>query len=90
MLTLLCSAGGPPLKQPSGRFKGGPPQGKQPAAVFNPLESPTPYASAPQDSVESRKNVDELTIFIFCSSVCYVTNKYSIISFASLSAYQDN
>jgi hypothetical protein len=37
--TLLCPVGGPPLKRPYGRYRGGPPAGH--AAVFYPLYTPT-------------------------------------------------
>jgi hypothetical protein len=35
--TLLCPAGGPPLKQPYGRFKGGSPAGRAPCGHLLPL-----------------------------------------------------
>jgi hypothetical protein len=42
--TLLCPAGGSPLKWPYGRFRGGPPEDGRPVAVFYPFGHPTPYA----------------------------------------------
>jgi hypothetical protein len=44
-LTLLCSAGGPPLKQPYGHFRGGL-QGGWPVAVFCLFRHPMLYAYA--------------------------------------------
>jgi hypothetical protein len=41
--TLLCLAGGLPLKRPYGLFRVALPQGGRPATVFYPFGHPTPY-----------------------------------------------
>jgi hypothetical protein len=38
--TLLCPAGGPPLKRPYGRFRGGPPAGRAGCGCLLPLWTP--------------------------------------------------
>jgi hypothetical protein len=43
--TFLRPAGGPPVKRPHGRFRGGPLQGGQLAAVLYPFCHPKPYTS---------------------------------------------
>jgi hypothetical protein len=42
---LLRPAGGPPQKQPNGRFRGGPLTGWAAVAIFYPIAHPVPYAS---------------------------------------------
>jgi hypothetical protein len=42
--TLLRPVGGPPLKRPYGRFRGGPPSGRAACSRLLALRTPTPYA----------------------------------------------
>jgi hypothetical protein len=53
---LLRPTGGPPLKWPYGRFKGGPSQGVRHAAVFYPIGDPTPYASGEETETEAKSH----------------------------------